>query len=158
MMGAVGVFLVSKGLQLSQVQHGLNHHLQRAHATRPAPPRTPRGVRSDLADNSMLEKMDRRCISWVNHDFYCKRHEWKLTMEQVWKLKSTITKFVSFPPDVHISDEVVWSSFSTPTLAVYFRMDFTYSFLSLLRLSRRVFPLWYITEDLISCVKPCRDP
>lgn len=81
MSGAVGVFLVSKGLQLSQVQHGLDHHLQRAHATRPAPPRTLRRVGSDLADSSVLEKMYR-------------------------------------------------SRFSTPTLAVYFKMDFTKLFIT----------------------------
>lgn len=39
--------------------------------------------------------------------------------------------------------------------AVCFRMNFTQLFISLSRPSRRAFPLWYSTEDLISCVKPC---
>lgn len=43
------VFLVSKCLQLSQIQHGLDHHLQGAHTPRPTPPRTLTGVRGDVA-------------------------------------------------------------------------------------------------------------
>lgn len=69
---------MSKGLQLPQVQHGLNHHLQRAHAMRPAPPRALRGVRSDLADDSVLKKdvQERNKLTQqTDCDFYCKRHE-----------------------------------------------------------------------------------
>ena len=77
MRGAVGVFLVTKSLQLPQVQHGFNHHFQRAHAMRPTPPRALSGVRSDLTDNSMLEKRSRGDVlsDTVNHGFYCKRDE-----------------------------------------------------------------------------------
>lgn len=73
MRGAVGVFLVSKGLQLPQVHHGFNHHLQRAHAMRPAPPRALGGVRSDLADDSMLDRRYGKCK--VNHNLYSQGHE-----------------------------------------------------------------------------------
>lgn len=50
------VFLVRKCLQLSQIQHGLDHYLQRAYAPWPTPPRSLRGVRGDVADDTMLEK------------------------------------------------------------------------------------------------------
>lgn len=64
MRGAAGVLLVGKRLQLPQVHHGFDHHLQRAHTMGPAPARALGGVGGDLADDSVLEKggTGKRCL------------------------------------------------------------------------------------------------
>lgn len=57
-----------KRLQLSQIQHGLDHHLQRAHAPGPAPPGSFTGVRGDVADHAMLkEGADTMSKKTMNH-------------------------------------------------------------------------------------------
>lgn len=76
------VFLVRKRLWLSQIQHGLDHHLQWADAPRPTPPWSFRGVRGDVAGNAMLkEEADMLSIKTIPSIFYprnqiCKEADW----------------------------------------------------------------------------------